>query len=275
VDVTVTALTAANRLAWLAAAPDGRPLGTAFLRTGSGELDLHVHPAERRHGVGTTLLAAALAGARGQGRRSVVTAPVPQGSPGEAFCRARGLRQVLGLTYTRLDRAVEVPAVLPPAGYRLASWAGRVPDELAASFAAARPAMDDMPTDDADVAPQAWDVERVRAVADAVAGRGDHLVTVAALAPDGSIAGFTELVVPRSGAGDAQHYGTGVLPEHRGRGLARAMKAESIRLVRSRFPELAGLVADTADSNAAMRKVNDGLGYVPTHRALMFQADLA
>jgi GNAT superfamily N-acetyltransferase len=245
VDVTVTALTAANRLAWLAAAPDGRPLGTAFLRTGSGELDLHVHPAERRHGVGTTLLAAALAGARGQGRRSVVTAPVPQGSPGEAFCRARGLRQVLGLTYTRLDRAVEVPAVLPPAGYRLASWTGRVPDE------------------------------RVRAVADAVAGRGDHLVTVAALAPDGSIAGFTELVVPRSGAGDAQHYGTGVLPEHRGRGLARAMKAESIRLVRSRFPELAGLVADTADSNAAMHKVNDGLGYVPTHRALMFQADLA
>ena len=45
------------RLAWLAAGDDGRPLGTAFLRVpavgDSGEVELHVHPAERRGGVGT------------------------------------------------------------------------------------------------------------------------------------------------------------------------------------------------------------------------------
>jgi hypothetical protein len=51
------------------------------------------------------------------------------------------------------------------------------------------------------------------------------------------------------------------------------MKAESIRLVRERFPELAGLVADTADSNTVMRAINDRLGYVLTHRSLMYQLD--
>ena len=52
------------------------------------------------------------------------------------------------------------------------------------------------------------------------------------------------------------------------------MKAEQITHVRGRFPELAGLLADTADSNVAMRRVNDSLGYLPTHRSLLYQADL-
>jgi hypothetical protein len=52
------------------------------------------------------------------------------------------------------------------------------------------------------------------------------------------------------------------------------MKAETIRLVRARFPKLSGLVTDTADSNTAMRRINDELGYAPTHRSLMYQLDL-
>ena len=127
--------------------------------------------------------------------------------------------------------------------------------------------------DDAAVEPEVWDVDRVRSVAAVVERRGEHLLTVAAVDPGGEIAGFTELVAPAGGIGDGTNYGTGVLPAHRGRGLARTMKAESIRLVRERFPDLAGLVADTADSNTVMRAVNDRLGYVPTHRSLMYQLD--
>jgi hypothetical protein len=47
-----------------------------------------------------------------------------------------------------------------------------------------------------------------------------------------------------------------------------------IRLVRERFPEVTGLLADTADSNVAMRKINTGMGYVDTHRSLIYQVDL-
>lgn len=268
-----------HRLVWLASGADGRPLGTAFLwvpaKGDVAELELHVHPAERRAGVGTRLLEAVTGAAVERRMRSVLTERVREGEEGDAFCAAKGLRRVLTLTFTRLPLGGANPAAAPVPGYRLVHWDGTVPDELAQTFARSRRAMDDMPMDDADYVPDAWDVERLHAIADAVARRGEILCTTAAVAADGEIAGFTELVLPGDGAGDGQHYGTGVLPEHRGRGLARWLKAEQIALISTRFPKLTGLLTDTADSNAAMRRINESLGYRPTHRSLLYQLDLA
>lgn len=132
-----------------------------------------------------------------------------------------------------------------------------------------------MPLDDTDFGTVTWDVDRVRAAARAIEERGELLHTVAAVdASDGSIAGFTELVVPGDGKGDGRHYGTGVLPGHRGNGLGQWMKAESIRQARERHPELGGLLTDAADSNQPMRNINELLGYEPTHQALGYQLDL-
>ncbi len=292
-SIRITALTdpdrtaSGHRLAWLASGPDGSPAGSAFLRllTASGqqhlaELELAVHPAERRHGTGSHLLAAAVAAARADGRRCV-TAQAAADSPGDRFLAARGFRKVLTLIYARLTLTrVNVPALAgtlqqPHPGYRLESWHGTVPDELAETFAASRRAMDDMPMDDTDHGTVIWDADRVRAAARAVEKRGDLLHTVAAVSTaDGAIVGFTELVVPGNGRGDAQHYGTGVLPEHRGHGLARWMKAEAIRQAIEHHPDLDGLLTDTAESNHPMRAVNDALGYLPTHTSLLYQLDL-
>ncbi len=163
----------------------------------------------------------------------------------------------------------------PHPGYRLESWHGTVPDHLAESFVASRHAMDDMPMGATDFGTVAWDLDRVRAAAAAVEKRGDLLHTVVAVdVSDGSIAGFTELVVPGAGTGDGQHYGTGVLPRHRGHGLGRWMKAASVHQARERHPHLGGLLTDTADSNPYMRQINDALGYVPTHAAFEYQLDL-
>ncbi|WP_079085580.1 GNAT family N-acetyltransferase [Streptomyces dysideae] len=276
-----------RRLAWLASGSDGAPVGSAFLRlfTREGqehlaELEIAVHGAERRQGVGTRLLAAAVAAAREERRRSVIT-QAEQGSPADLFLAARGFRPVLALTYARLPLAgtdlaeVEELAERPYPGYRLTEWDGTVPAELAQSFADSRRAMDDMPMDGTDYGTVVWDVERVVAAAEAVAERGDLLHTVAVLdAADGAVVGFSELVVPGDGRGDGQHYGTAVLPEHRGHGLARWMKAAAILRARRRHPELGGLCTDTADGNAPMRAVNDALGYTPTHRAVEYQLDL-
>jgi GNAT superfamily N-acetyltransferase len=268
----IIALTDITGPAWIASAAGAYPVGAAFL---GSELEIQIHPANRRQGIGTRLLEAVVAEARRLGRRSVVSVPVEVGSPGDAFLAARGLRQALILVYSRLDLATADPVARPAPGYRLVAWEGTVPDGLAASFAASRRAMDDMPMGEADVAHEPWDVDKVRRVAAVVAKRGDLLDTVAAVAEStGEIVGFTELVVTGSGTGDGQHYGTGVLPEHRGRGLARWMKAESIRRARRRHPALSGLLADTADGNAAMRAINDALGYVETHRSVLYQLDL-
>ncbi|MFE1950448.1 GNAT family N-acetyltransferase [Streptomyces sp. NPDC059524] len=276
-----------RRLAWLASDADEHPVGTAFLRlfTDPGqqhlaELTLRVHPDERRKRVGSRLLDAAVAAARDEARRSVV-AQADAGSSADRFLPARGFRKVLTLRYARLPLADVDAAALaetverPHPGYRLEAWQGTVPDELAVTFAASRRAMDDMPMDDTDYGTVTWDVDRVRAVARAVAARGDRLDTVVAVdTSDGSIAGFTELVTPGDGTGDGQHYGTGVLPEHRGHGLGRWMKAESIRRAHRDLPGLGGLLTDTADSNAHMRHINDSLGYVPTHTTHQYQLDL-
>ncbi|MGW4391059.1 GNAT family N-acetyltransferase [Streptomyces sp. NPDC004685] len=275
-----------RRLAWLASDADSIPVGTAFLRLFDGgqahlaELDLRVHPAERRKGVGSRLLDTAVAAARDNTRRCVV-AQAGAGSPGDHFLSARGFRKVLTLRYSRLPLAdVDVPSLAeiierPHSGYRLASWQGTVSDDLAQTFADSRRAMDDMPMEDSDHGTTTWDVDRVRAAAKAVEQRGDHLHTVVAIdTSNGSIAGFTELVVPGGGTGDAQHYGTGVLPEHRGHGLGRWMKAESIRQAHGHYPDLGGLLTDTADSNTHMRHISDILGYLPTHTTLQYQLDL-
>lgn len=276
-----------RRLAWLASDADSIPAGTAFLRlfTDPGqehlaELTLCVHPAERRKRVGSRLLDAAVATARDNARRCV-TAQAEAGSPGDHFLAARGFRKVLTLRFTRLPLAEADTIALaeiverPHPGYRLVSWQGTVPDGLAQTFAASRHAMDDMPMDDTDYGTVTWDVDRVRAAAKAVEQRGDQLHTVVAIdASNGSIAGFTELVIPGNGTGDGQHYGTGVLPEHRGHGLGLWMKAESIRQAHGHFPDLGGLLTDTADSNTHMTQINDSLGYTLTHTTHQHQLDL-
>ncbi|MFE0382375.1 GNAT family N-acetyltransferase [Streptomyces inhibens] len=292
-SLRITALTdpeetsVGRRLAWLASGPDGSPAGYAFLRlfTREGqrhlaELDVSVHPAERRGRVGTLLLEAAVAAARQDGRSTVI-AQAAAGSPGAAFLTAGGFRAALALTYARLPLTdADLPALTalaekPHPGYRLTAWEGTVPDELAATYVASRRAMDDMPMGAVDYGTVVWDLERVRAAATAISARGDILHTVAAVdQSDGAVVGFTELVVPGDGTGDAQHYGTAVLPGHRGRGLARWMKAASIVEARARHPRLGGLLTDTADNNPHMRRVNDELGYLPTHTAHEYQLDL-
>ncbi|MDQ1032235.1 GNAT superfamily N-acetyltransferase [Streptomyces umbrinus] len=289
----ITALTdpqpsaSSRRLAWLASDDEGAPVGSAFLRlfTKGGqehlaELEIAVHRAERRCGVGGCLLDAAVAAARDEGRRSVL-AQAEAGSPGDLFLAARGFRRVLALTYARLPLAdadlhrIDEIVEQPHEGYRLIQWEGAVPPELALSFAHSRRAMDDMPMDGTDYGTVVWDVDRVLSAAEAIAKRGELLHTVAVVDnANGSVAGFSELVVPGDGRGDAQHYGTGVLPEHRGHGLGLWMKAQAIRQARAHHPELGGLLTDTADSNAHMRGINDTLGYLPTHKAVEYQLDL-
>lgn len=276
-----------RRLAWLASDADSIPVGTAFLRLFNSpgqehlaELTVGVHPSERRKRVGSQLFNAAVAAARADARRCVI-AQAEAGSPGDHFLSAHGFRKVLTLRFSRLPLAHADTTSLariverPHPGYRLLSWHGTVPDGLAETFADSRRAMDDMPMDDTDYGTVTWDVDRVRAAAKAVEQRGDHLHTVVAVdVSDDSIAGFTELVVPGDGRGDGQHYGTGVLPEHRGHGLGRWMKAESIRHAHGRYPDLGGLRTDIAESNTHMRQINDSLGYVPTHTTHQHQLDL-
>ena len=260
-----------RRIAWLAADADGNPVGSAFLRLNSresqahlAELQLNVHPAERRRGVGSQLLGAVVSAAHDHEVRTLL-ADATADSPADRFLQHHDFAIGLTLVYARLRLADAHPAVPDVPGYRLISWRGVVPDELAQTFTDARSGMNDAPSGDIAYEADPWDVERTWHAAQVIEERGDRLTTVAAVDDStGAIIGFTELVVPGDGKGDAQHYGTAVLPEHRGHGLALWMKAEQILETRVRFPDLAGLLTDTGDTNGPMRRINSRLGYRPT-----------
>jgi GNAT superfamily N-acetyltransferase len=273
-------------LAWLASDQDGVPTGSAFMHVFTRAqqvhlalLELNIHPAERDGDSGRLLLEAVVAAARSHDRRRIIT-HVRAGSPGEACLAEYGFHRVLTLVSTRLAlsgtdiTALEDVVARGRAGYRLESWDGMVPGRLEGTFLASRRAMDDTPTGGLDLAAVPWDTARLRAMAESVERNGDVLHTVVAVDARETIAGYTELAVPVSGTGNAVHYGTAVLPGHRGRGLGLWMKAESIRQVRVRYPDLDGLLADTADGNTHMERVNAELGYQQTHTTHEYRFEL-
>lgn len=200
-----------RRIAWLAADADGNPVGSAFLRLNSreslahlAELQLNVHPAERRRGAGSQLLGAVVSAARDHDIRTLLADAIAD-SPADHFLQHHDFALGLTLIYARLRLADANPAVPNVPGYRLVSWRGVVPDELAQTFTDARTGMNDAPSGDIAYGEDPWDVERTRHAAQVIEQRGDHLTTVAAVDESTSaIVGFTELVVPSDGKGDAR-----------------------------------------------------------------------
>lgn len=274
-------------LLWLVRNAKNEAVATATLRLFNdpgrshlAELHMTVHPAYRRLGTGSRLLSTATEAAAGAGCRSVVI-EVMAGTPDEGFLATRDFTPVLRLTWQRLlledvpDRIHKLPGVSHP-GYRLTSWAGVVPDELAESFALARQAMDDMPTGEMDFGEVRWDVAGVREAAEVIARRGEQLLTVAAVGEqDGAVAGYTELVLPGDAAGTAQQYDTAVLPAHRGHGLGLWVKAEMLRRTREEYPLISAVQTDNTDDNRHMLALNTALGFRPLRRTVEYQLTLA
>ncbi|MFE6712343.1 GNAT family N-acetyltransferase [Streptomyces sp. NPDC057695] len=270
-----------RRLLWLATEADGTVVGVAGLRlfTPEGqrhlaELELHVTPERRRSGVGSHLLATAVGAAREEGRRSLVAAAPGEG-PAGAFCAARGFRRVLAFDHLLLDVAqadtTEADAEHP--GYELVGWTGTVPDELAEAFASAKNAMNDMPTGDMDYGSQTWTADRVRAMAEVLADRGDLLLTIAAVGK-GEMAGYTEIVIRSGETGRAQQYDTAVAPAHRGHGLGLWLKAEMVRRLRAEHPGIGEVETDNAQENTHMLAVNRSLGFRFHRSTHEYQLDL-
>ncbi|MBB5079576.1 GNAT family N-acetyltransferase [Nonomuraea endophytica] len=270
-----------RRLVWMAAEPGGPVAGVASLRLFDApgmdhlsELDLHVRPELRRGGAGSLLLAAAVAAARAEGRRAMITA-VAAGGPGDAFCAARGLRRVLTLRHLLLDLAQadcrEADTARP--GYDLAFWTGTVPDGLADAFAEAKNAMNDMPTGEMDYGARRWDAAAVREMAKVLADRRDTLLTLAALHGE-TMAGYTEIVIRSGERRRAAQYDTAVVPAHRGHGLGLWLKATMVRRLRVEHPDLAEVETDTAEDNVHMLAVNERLGYRAHRSTHEYQFDL-
>ena len=270
---------------FLAAREDDRLVGLALLglpeeeNTGIGFVEVEVHPEHRRRGIGTALLRELAARILQAGRTTVFSGGVGDPGAGWPFASAYGFKEVQRIVMQSLDipnadrSAWDLPV---PTGYRLTGWVGHAPEDLVASFAVARQAIQDAPDGDGMSFEQPdWTVERVRAAEATHRERGvEHRVAVAVHEETGTVAGLTEVEI-RAGAPGAMQMDTAVLAEHRGHGLGVTVKAELLRRLLVERPEIVRINTTTDATNEQMIAVNHKLGYRTTLSMVNVEAETA
>lgn len=235
------------------------------------DLDLVVHPAERRRGLGLALLRHAATRAAAHGR-TVFNSGVRHGTAGEAFSHSVGAKASLleiqrVLHVRRLERAalarLRGPAGRAAAGYSLVSWAGPVPEEYVEQAAALYAGMNDAPRDP-DVAPEEWDAQRVREQVNALRPHfGLRTYTLAARHDaSGELGGLTEMSVDPADPGWGHQWDTVVTRKHRGHRLGMLLKVAMMEFLATAEPQLERISTWNAQANEHMIAINEAMGYV-------------
>jgi GNAT superfamily N-acetyltransferase len=275
-----------RRLSWIAedtTAAEPRVLGhiSVLLLGDIGVIELFVHPEARRAGLGRRLLAAAARRAYMEGFSSIGV-EVVGGTPAVKFYESLGFRCAYVETRSVLQLAsVDWLALGEMArgissGYRVEYHPGGPSDELIESYAVAKAEVRDDDGGDLDLRPSSYDPQRLRESLDCLHRRGMKPYIVLALhEKTDEVAGLTEVVVPAQHPTRADQYDTIVVPDHRGYGIDRAIKARMLFELRSAEPGLTEVQTWNAPDNEAMLKVNAELGFQPDREWLEYEVEVA
>ncbi len=272
----------------LAAYTDGRVVGGGVTHMPLADnltnayLEVYVPEPERRRGVGTALLAAAEEAATSRGRTVLVAesvAPVGTTSPGEPFAAGRGYTlgnreglKILDLRQRPDWAPLDEQVVTRIGDHRIVEWGGETPEEHIEDVCGAlNRFMGMVPTGDLEIGELQFSPERLRRNEARDRDLGTTRFVGAALAPDGSLAGYHDLFVDKVRPTQAYVGLTMVLPEHRGHSLGLGMKLATHRSLLARFPGCEIVRTGNADVNEHMNAVNDRLGYRLVENLLEFQ----
>jgi GNAT superfamily N-acetyltransferase len=238
-----------------------------------------VHPRVRCRGIGGAVLRNILPELRSQGRTLVETWQITQGSDGERWANSLGFDTV----HTVLNQLLILPEADStlwrdevPAGYRLHRWTEAAPDDLVASFAAARMAMHDAPEGDLAYEGPEWTVERVRAHEAELRNNNIGARVVIAVHEDtGEVAGLTAVELHPHRPSWVFQRDTAVLAAHRGHGLGQCVKAHMIRWLLADRPALERIYTTTGAGNTHMIRVNHQLGFRTVRTMIAVNRDLS
>lgn len=272
-----------RRACWVVPDPDDdRLLGQAnvLLMDDIGVIDLIVHPDARGRGVGSALLLAMARRAHDEGIPSLGVEAIGD-TPSIPFYERHGFRWA----YAEIRNVLEFSAVDwlklggmaqgIGSGYRVEYYPGGPPESLFEAYAAAKESVRDDADGDLDLRPSSYDPERLRASLATLNGRGlKPYIVLAIHESTGDVAGLTEVVVPRQRPGRADQYDTIVMPQHRGNGIGRAIKARMLFELRAAEPKLKEVQTWHALEKDPMLKVNADLGFLPDREWREYEADV-
>ena len=276
-----------SRIRWIARdRATAELVGVAYLVLfGSSDSELAainftVHPGRRRRGIGSALLRE-LATAAGS-RNSLFIENIKVETPAQAFADHHNFAVVQQTVLLSLDLASTDRArwqVAPAPGYRLEQWAGAAPEDLLASYAAARNAIRQAPRGEMSFTEPEWSPERVRdEEANARDRDGELRVVTAVHKQSGEVAGLTYLVVFQHRPEIADQEDTAVLAAHRGQGLGAWIKAANLQWLAADRPAVRRVRTSNAADNEHMLRVNRQIGFcvdATTQNREVRRADLA
>lgn len=256
---------------YLARTGDGSPAGFVELlfpqrdNTAAVFQVLNVHPAHRRRGVGRALLGVTTRRTRELGRRIVFDLTFGHRPDGAAFAAATGFQRGLSEARSRLDvadyDARRLSAPVAP-GYRLVQWVDHAPDDLLDDLARLDSSfLDEAPTGDLDWEAERVDAARVRETEEAELARGRTCAHTGALDATGRLVAWTALSCEDDNPWHAWQQITLVDPAHRGHGLGLTIKCANLSYARSLRPELSAVDTLNAETNVAMLRVNERMGF--------------
>ncbi len=256
---------------------------------------VEVHPEAWRRGHGTAMLDHVEARARQEGRvllDHLIDWPESYGAdgagwPAREFALAHGYRMTLGEVRRQLAVPVDDALLADLAaraethhgthhgGYRLMSWVGAVPDELALGWETLSSSLTtEAPSGDREVEPEVVDVANLRERESVAEKQGRTVVCTVALDRHGEVAAYTDLAVTPHEPGKAYQWGTLVRGADRGHRLGLAVKVANLRLLQSLDLGVDRLITWNAEVNRHMIDVNEQLGFRPVARSGEFQKRL-
>lgn len=277
----------------LLGAIDGREMVGAGLLTRRLKENLHaamafawVVPGRTREGIGRSLVRELEVMAAGDGRTTIQgEAFLPPGgsAPAGPFAAAMGysvasresIKELTVADYLarRPDLARTVGGAAD--GYRFVTFDTVCPEEHVESFGRILGLlMTEIPLGELDLETSEWTTERIRAAEQRQADTGRHVLTALAIAPDGEVAGVSDVRVDDTDHENAQVGITIVDPSHRGHRLGLALKMGTHDLALSAYPSLVRVDTSNAEVNTHMNAVNEALGYRSIETLLELQKKL-
>jgi GNAT superfamily N-acetyltransferase len=245
------------------------------------DLEIEVDPEHRRRGLGKKLLATAV-GACGTADGLILQAWTMSRVPsGAAFAEHVGAKSGLRMRDSQLDlrtidRAlIERWAAIDPPDYRIEWFGNETPDHLMDNHVAAVRAINTMPREDLQV--EDWKItpETMREWERVTRERGqEHRVGLVIAESTGASAAFTEIFFDPRVPSVIYQGGTATIPEYRGKGIGKWVKARMVQRALDELPEARYIRTGNAGTNAAMLAINIGMGFKPVWESVIWQISL-
>jgi GNAT superfamily N-acetyltransferase len=265
----------AEDMAWFVASRDGEDVGGAFAYVGwhsapgTGNGEAFVLPEHRGSGVGAALYQEIASWVIERGCVTLETTVAEDDENSLRWVDRRGFREVGRNSRLVLDlTAIEAPAVDPPEGVEIVTWAEQ-PGLGPGVYEVACEAYPDIPGEEANAmdAYETW-------LSKDMLGAGDRPEATFVALVDGEVVGYAKLSLSSAPDATAAHHDlTGVKRAYRRRGIAGALKRTQIAWAKQAGYE----TLETANEarNEPIRRLNEQYGYVVQPGVVVLHDSLA